>query len=323
MSWTKLQISGDKPDPREYHSMCSIGNKIYVFGGSKKNGAFNDLWEFDTDSNQWNCLCENGHEGIPLKWGSTITPYQNKLYVYGGEQIDPLNRQELYCYDIQTGEWSNPSQTGNSPIPRMNHTATYIPTKNSILIFGGKKLTSAVELNDLYYLNLDTFKWTSVDIVGDVPPARKRHSSILTFGGDESEEYLLVYGGWQGDNNYTGDYYGDIWSFDITYNQWYLAEGVGGKEPAPRGGFVACKYQDKMVIFGGLGNQKKYFNEIAYLIIDDITWNYWQRSKAPAERFNLTGVIIEDTPNIYMFGGNLGNNEFTNEMLCLNVSGIY
>ena len=51
--WSKFETSGDIPEPRDDHSMCQVGNKLYLFGGFVSGVRTNDLYEFDFGSNKW------------------------------------------------------------------------------------------------------------------------------------------------------------------------------------------------------------------------------------------------------------------------------
>ena len=58
--WTELKKSKDSdtwPEARSYHTMTSLKNKLYLFGGCSTNhGRLNDLYEYDIDENKWKHL---------------------------------------------------------------------------------------------------------------------------------------------------------------------------------------------------------------------------------------------------------------------------
>lgn len=98
--WTEVKGNGDKPQPRAEHGMCASddGNRIYVFGGQIQNKAFNDFWQFDIPSSTWSQI-EAPSAPAP-RWGCTLTFYQNKIFLFGGEEVNAVDYQHLFVYDI-------------------------------------------------------------------------------------------------------------------------------------------------------------------------------------------------------------------------------
>jgi N-acetylneuraminic acid mutarotase len=58
--WTELKKSNDSdvwPEARSYHTMTSLKNKLYLFGGCSANQSrLNDLYEYDLNENKWKHL---------------------------------------------------------------------------------------------------------------------------------------------------------------------------------------------------------------------------------------------------------------------------
>ena len=100
--WSQIKVSGDAPSPRAEHAMCASddGNQIFVFGGQVQNKAFNDLWRFDVASSSWTKL--DAPNGPEPRWGSTLTFYQNKLFLFGGEEVTSNNYKHLFVFDLST-----------------------------------------------------------------------------------------------------------------------------------------------------------------------------------------------------------------------------
>ena len=73
--------------PRAGMSLCSMENKLYLFGGSGKHAqCFNDLYTFDPKSASWtNCNDFTDLEQIPKKRaGHSMTLVGTKLFIIGG-----------------------------------------------------------------------------------------------------------------------------------------------------------------------------------------------------------------------------------------------
>jgi hypothetical protein len=49
MAWVSLRTSDShRPGPRECHSLVSVGDTLYLFGGNDRTRRFSDLHAFDT-----------------------------------------------------------------------------------------------------------------------------------------------------------------------------------------------------------------------------------------------------------------------------------
>ena len=52
-TWTRVEGAGSLPEPRSFHAMVSVKDKLYVFGGCGTSGRLNDLHSFDSESGSW------------------------------------------------------------------------------------------------------------------------------------------------------------------------------------------------------------------------------------------------------------------------------
>lgn len=76
--WGVMPGSSDGPSPRSFHSMCSLGSRLFVFGGCGERGRLNDLWGIDTASSnpEWVRLCPGGDNGAPSgRGGSSLVAF--------------------------------------------------------------------------------------------------------------------------------------------------------------------------------------------------------------------------------------------------------
>jgi N-acetylneuraminic acid mutarotase len=79
---------------------------------------------------------------------------------------------------------------------------------SKMVIFGG--FVSGQRVNDIWILDLDTFKWTEVNATGTMPEPRAGHSCVFY------QDALYVFGGKDEENNKLSDF----WSFNLTTNIW-------------------------------------------------------------------------------------------------------
>jgi len=322
--WSEVKGSGDKPEPRAESAMCASGDgsKLFIFGGQIHNKAFNDLWQFEIASSSWSKL--DAPNGPPPRWGCTLSFFQNKLFLFGGEEVNPVEYKHLYVFDLSKNAWENPEQSGAAPTPRANHTAHVISIKDGsgLLVYAGKDIHSSREFADLKVLNLQSMEWYNpyFPVHGgdpdEIPPCRKRHASVV------HNNKFYVYAGWQGNRN-TGSYWSDFYILDLETMVW-SNPSTRGVTPEARAGHAAAIYNDKFFVWGGWGSLGRgNYGELNYMELDDFTWNRYRRGKPPAERFDMSHVLVGEF--LWVFGGQLDpqSREFTNELWKGKLSAVY
>jgi hypothetical protein len=62
------------------HSAVVYNGKMYVFGGHDDNDSYNDLWEYDFESDSWVWKSEGS---TPRDTHSAVV-YNGKMYIFGG-----------------------------------------------------------------------------------------------------------------------------------------------------------------------------------------------------------------------------------------------
>lgn len=117
-------LSIPTPLPRSSAGYCTIGSKLYIFGGRNlEQGLLNELWCFDMEViTMWIFLIEKNltftqlhpqGEIPPARSSPSLAAIGNKLYMYGGgvwdtqKNIWPKVFRTLHVYDIgkENGNW--------------------------------------------------------------------------------------------------------------------------------------------------------------------------------------------------------------------------
>jgi hypothetical protein len=82
------------------------------------------------------------------------------MYVFGGQEDDNKKLNDMWCFDLQTCQWSQVDQSSceYKPTPRSGHSSVVYGDK--MYIFGGI-LELTKELNDLVVFNFDTKSFSS------------------------------------------------------------------------------------------------------------------------------------------------------------------
>ena len=75
------------------------------------------------------------------------------------------------------------------PSPRSHSASQYLPSKNQILIFGGKDSTDFS--SEFSIFDLDSSGWENIIFEGSIPSARHSMASMVS----SSEEYFYIFGG--------------------------------------------------------------------------------------------------------------------------------
>src|SRR3990167_3612563 len=99
--WKQINFANG-PEERADHGMCvsDDGNRIFVFGGQTPRKAFNDLWQFTISTNTWELL-PSPTSPAP-RWGSTLSYVNEKLYLFGGDDVRQSDYYNLCIYHLRS-----------------------------------------------------------------------------------------------------------------------------------------------------------------------------------------------------------------------------
>ena len=111
--WTKLDIKGDLPQPRIYHSaaVCTYGGAngmMVVFGGRKKNNQnLNDMWGLRRHRNgEWDWMKEH-YRGNPQDRIQHNSLFCGNFFINIGGRSQTLgDNLPIEVYDTENSEWS-------------------------------------------------------------------------------------------------------------------------------------------------------------------------------------------------------------------------
>lgn len=98
--WQTETAGGDYPPALCDASCATLGNCIYVYGGTeaspspRRHDYLNCFYRLDTSSMHWTRLPDSPIEGY-----ARIIAYEDKIFAYGGLDEDShVFRNELYCF---------------------------------------------------------------------------------------------------------------------------------------------------------------------------------------------------------------------------------
>uniref|UniRef100_A0A8C4NPE7 Zgc:163014 n=1 Tax=Eptatretus burgeri TaxID=7764 RepID=A0A8C4NPE7_EPTBU len=241
------QVKTDVPNSPVAASLLS---KRSFLGDIESKGSINGK------RNWQNLLLEAGEDGACKKpyqighpsprWGHSmcLTDNSTALIVGGHGQNLQFCKDSLWKYHTESHSWfpAETVSTGTTPEVRVGHTATFDPEACRIYVFGGSK--NKKWFGDLYFLDLNGWRWSYVEAKGKVP-SLAYHSATLF------RQELFVFGGvFPRPHPEPDGCSNSLYIFNPQHSIWYQPIVVGQK-PCPRSGHSTTLLQKKLVIFGG------------------------------------------------------------------------
>ena len=146
-AWINLTPTGTKPVPRCLHtaSYDASRQRMMLYAG-QSSGALNDFWAFDLTANTWTELPFTPRP--PGRFFSSSIVAGDRFLIFGGSSGSE-NLNDTWEFDLLQNRWSEVATTGTPPDRRSGHTAVYIPSQRSMMIFGG---TGTSLYNDVWLL---------------------------------------------------------------------------------------------------------------------------------------------------------------------------
>ncbi|KAJ5167247.1 uncharacterized protein N7482_006028 [Penicillium canariense] len=120
--------------------------------------VYNHVLRLDLDTLRWE-LVDNYGDIPGVRMGHTATLYQgDKLIIFGGENEHREYLSDVIILDLQNFHWTLPQISGSVPRGRARHAAVIQDDK--LFIVGGVTGENNVILDDLTYLDLQTWTWS-------------------------------------------------------------------------------------------------------------------------------------------------------------------
>ena len=299
------------PPVRGGHSACLASLQLVIFGGHAYlgNGAFQyleDVWVLDCRSLAWSKVdcCR------PLD--ADEAPDGNNFLGLSGRGPRPPG-----------------------PVARYGHTATLVGSR--MFVFGGRG-ANGVNLRDLWYLDLQTWRWVPVSATTAGPMPRFYHAATAV------GRKLVLHGGWSGtvstksrqessgletlaanESRAAKSVFDDLWVFDTDTFVW-VKPRTGGLAPKALYGHTLNLSPDgeSLLLFGGVtvtppstagsgsagGGVPQYFNDVRSLSTRTLLWSRPRNvGSVVSERYAHTLTSLCDaesglpTGRYVLFGG--------------------
>eukprot|EP00300_Choanocystis_sp_HF-7_P001618 c112_g1_i1.p1 GENE.c112_g1_i1~~c112_g1_i1.p1 ORF type:complete len:907 (-),score=158.59 c112_g1_i1:54-2750(-) len=169
-TWTRLPMILDTgleagPAGRTQHTMVTIGESLFVFGGVGNEGVpFSDLWRYSISTGIWHKLTSSPF-GSRHSHSASVTS-SDEFYVFGGADGDETLHDSLFKYTMSLDTWEAINASGTPPSARSGHTSLFHAGK--LFVFGGSSGGGA-PLSDFWAFDLTSTTWAQVVTSGPVP----------------------------------------------------------------------------------------------------------------------------------------------------------
>uniref|UniRef100_A0AAY4BSP5 Kelch domain-containing protein 2 n=1 Tax=Denticeps clupeoides TaxID=299321 RepID=A0AAY4BSP5_9TELE len=262
--WKKHQTEGDLPAPMSGSCGMCVEGVLYLFGGHHANGNTNLVYRLPLRASVlcWEKMRDLKGLAPTCKDKLGCWVYKNRLVYFGGYgyvaqdghrgtfEYDENSfmgnnagrgwNNHIHILDLDILSWNQPITKGNSPSPRAAHACATVGNRG--YVFGGRFMD--YRLNDLYYINMDSWEWTEMAVPQDGPVGRSWHSFIPV-----SHDHIFLFGGF---TTYR-ETLSDAWLYCISTNEWRLFNHKHAENP--RLWHTACYGPEgEVFVFGGCAN---------------------------------------------------------------------
>ncbi|KAL8028892.1 hypothetical protein ABFX02_14G191900 [Erythranthe guttata] len=196
LTWSTLKTYGKPPVSRGGQSVTLVGMTLVIFGGQDaKRSLLNDLHILDLETMTWDEMDSVGVPPSPRSDHAAAVHAGRYLLIFGGGSHATCFN-DLHVLDLQTMEWSRPTQQGAIPSPRAGHAGVAVG-ENWFIVGGGDNKSG---VSETVVLNMSTLAWSVVTTVqGRIPLASEGSSLVLS--SYSGEDILVSFGGYNGRYN--------------------------------------------------------------------------------------------------------------------------
>lgn len=238
-NWTKLPTTNFPLMRGEYAlAYNSKYKKIVAYGGRtgfRSRTRFqnvNETWEFDYKKNTWVNLEAKNLPPWRANHSMVYDEVRNKVLMFGGgDFINAFN--DLWQYDYSSNTWTNITPD-YSPEARILHGMVYVPDRDVVIMYGGRKATGGVSFSDIWQLDCKTYTWKQLNPENN--PGVADHVNITY---DQSADKVLVY-------NTPA-----VWAYDFDSITWTKLESINNPI-LDHSSFMYETQYNKSVLFGNV-----------------------------------------------------------------------
>ena len=341
--WHRLDDFTRHPEAREGATLTPIHQKLILTGGASRS-IFNDIWVLYALNPQWTQARPPGPLSEPRMGHSAVT-YKQEILLFGG--VTAYNRvsqtrecvNTIRCLNPSTMEWKAKVATGEAVVMRRYHSAAVVG--KHMLVYGGLSEKN-VFLGDCIVLNLESWKWKTVEIHGKGPGRLAFHSTVSVYPGFSSESFDLFSSANDSPAQslpYPGVYlYGGIDSNSTLNPALYILQtgqrplswcfpSISGRYPSPRyqHTLILSPELHSLILFGGRNNELNSggyacFGDVHLLDLVRMEWKEVEvKGEGPGARCaHVMGAVGR---KVLVFGGFDGGKYCSGDTFILEIDG--
>lgn len=186
--------------------------------------------------------------------------FHDSVILYGGSYNFNSNTK-VRCLSLKTLVWKEINVQRGSDVPEGLDDHTAVVHENEMIVFGG--FDGGYRNNQVYSLNLKTFKWKHMKAHGAEPSPRTGHTAVI-YGNN-----MAVFGGKNDENEKLND----TWIFNIFDQTWKMVQPeTDAFMPVARSGHSASVYKGEMIVFGGIEEITRELNDTLAFNLTTQTW---------------------------------------------------
>eukprot|EP00756_Hemistasia_phaeocysticola_P043115 Hpha_TRINITY_DN17008_c0_g1::TRINITY_DN17008_c0_g1_i1::g.166960::m.166960 len=276
------QPESDRPRARAGHTAVVYNGAMYLFGGvaEAEPGShtlwLNDFWMLDLNSWRWSEVRSRGVGRPDKRKGHTAVVHKRSMFVFGGGQDETRMNRDLWEFNFATSKWIERHFTGHEPQERMYHVSA-VGHGGRLLVFGGRAQTSTGFLNDLFEVDLSTFKCQLLTPSGPAPTHRMCSTAVY------HNHTLAIFTG----GSYA--YLEDSFQLDLRKMQWMPIDSirVGGRTRP-----TTVKWRNTVLTFGGCVHGNGYVNDFIELELEPMSLQQCVKQYLTEHRISLRDPAI-------------------------------
>ena len=271
-----------------YEAFVAVSNEtIYCTGTTPNDDNDNDVYSFDTKSNQWKQLPRPGHRLC------VIHMVDNKLTIFGGRDPVTNNRHnKVTTYNSKTNSWYScyPNMLHN------RHKPGIITSHDHVIVMGGKSTNNIIHDN-IEVMNYHQLQWKKICVHLPLPMWAIRP----TITGD----YITIVGYEHGSSRYTTHYQIPVQDIMSSLDQPLSTGAVTSQwkklSPAPHWHTVTVPYSNPPVIMGGSNADGSV--PISDVSVYDLSSNSWRKMDSLTSARIAIGASLINNNTIIIIGG--------------------
>jgi N-acetylneuraminic acid mutarotase len=260
----------NKPSARSGHKMVydSYNQKTILFGGYDEIfGLRNDLWEYDSQSNQWTELSPLTSPDVRQSHAMCYDPFYHKVIIFGGYRESAFHFDDTWAYDYTLNLWTE-FHPSNRPSARYGANMVYDLINQRIVLFGGRN-TTILDDTWVYYYGNNT--WMELTTTGN-PDTRYWHGMVY----DSDNNKIIVHGGRH--IGAPGEALDDTWVLNPRTNHWTERQPIAHPTNRMDPMMVYDPYSHKTVLFGGFRFMDTTLGDTWTYTYSTNTWSLMKRS---------------------------------------------